>query len=81
MLAQIRCQACGYRITGAPEQRQLFALIQDWSALMLRRAAKGGKTARFLRSRAVPCPGCGVGDAWVNEPVDQAAEGGTSTVS
>ncbi len=67
MFVRILCQNCGFEVDESAECQRLMAHREDWVRFMIRRAASGGKTARFLRSRDVPCPHCNSATHWVSK--------------
>ena len=74
MFVRILCKRCGFEVTDTPECRLVMADREDWVRFMIRRAASGGKTARFLRHRSVPCPRCQSEHDWVSQVPESHVE-------
>ena len=70
MFVRILCKKCGFEVADTPECRLLMAHREDWIRFMIRRAAAGGKTSRFLRTKAVPCPQCNSHTDWISRVPD-----------
>jgi C4-type Zn-finger protein len=70
MFVRILCQKCGFEVSDTVECRLLMAHREDWVQFMIRRAAAGGKTARFLKARAIPCPQCSSESDWISRAHD-----------
>jgi hypothetical protein len=66
MFVRILCKNCNFEVHDGPECHHLMAHREDWVKFMIRRAASGGKTARFLKTRVVPCPQCNSTTDWIS---------------
>ena len=75
MFVRILCKKCGFEVHDGPECGLLMAHREDWIQFMIRRAASGGKTARFLKARTVPCPQCNSTTDWISRAHEESQPG------